>query len=402
MKRIVLASFSVLILSSVLVSFFNRPRSSGNTSSPIAAPTPKPEDSVQAKIQIVFALDATGSMSGLIGAAKEKIWSIAGSLAQADPSPTIEMGLLFYRDKGDEFVTRMVPLSKDLDLVYADLMQIIAAGGGDSPESVNQALHESVTKFKWDTSENTYRTVFLVGDCPPHMDYRDDVKYPISCKTAKDKDIVLNTILMGNDHRAKQIWREIAICNQGSFTQVNMDANDILVQTPYDSVIAVISDRMDDTRLYYGNMEDKSAAKDKMTKSKTISVGSKVTAKAQRAEYNTTSAGKKGYYGDKELVEGYKTNKLKLENIRKEELPDEMKNMTEEEQKKFIEKRIAQRDSLQKELVKFTKLRQDYISKDLKSRKPGEVDSSFSNQIYKSIRKQTEKKKIYLKAETKY
>src|ERR1700750_1269445 len=58
------------------------------------------------KIQLVFALDGTGSMSGLIGAAKEKIWSIAGSLAQADPAPEIEMGLIFYRDRGDEFITR--------------------------------------------------------------------------------------------------------------------------------------------------------------------------------------------------------------------------------------------------------------------------------------------------------
>src|SRR4051812_19855599 len=58
-------------------------------------------DTVQSKIQVVFALDATGSMSGLIGAAKEKIWSIAGSLAQADPAPSIEIGLVFYRDRGD-------------------------------------------------------------------------------------------------------------------------------------------------------------------------------------------------------------------------------------------------------------------------------------------------------------
>ena len=103
------------------------------------------------KIQIVFALDATGSMSGLIGAAKEKIWSIAGSLAQADPAPEIEMGLIFYRDRGDEFITKKVALSTDIDAVYEQLMQISAGGGGDEPESVNQALYESITKFAWDS-----------------------------------------------------------------------------------------------------------------------------------------------------------------------------------------------------------------------------------------------------------
>jgi hypothetical protein len=210
-------------------------------------------DSVQSRIQIVFALDATGSMSGLIDAAKEKIWSIAGSLAQADPAPDIEIGLLFYRDRGDVFVTRQVALSGDIDDVYEKLMQINADGGGDTPESVNQALHEAITKFKWDSSFNTYKTVFLVGDCPPHMDYKQDIKYPVSCLLAKQKDIVLNTILMGSDQIAMRIWKEIALCNQGSYTQVGMNANDIVVNTPYDSAIADVSDKLDETRLYYGN-----------------------------------------------------------------------------------------------------------------------------------------------------
>lgn len=55
---------------------------------------------------MVFALDATGSMAGLIAAAKDKIWSIAGSLAQTDDSIPIELGLIFYRDKGDAFITK--------------------------------------------------------------------------------------------------------------------------------------------------------------------------------------------------------------------------------------------------------------------------------------------------------
>jgi hypothetical protein len=359
-------------------------------------------DSVQSRIQIVFALDATGSMSGLIGAAKEKIWSIAGSLAQTDPAPDIEIGLLFYRDRGDVFVTRQVALSGDIDDVYEKLMQINADGGGDSPESVNQALHEAITKFKWDSSFNTYKTVFLVGDCPPHMDYKQDIKYPVSCSLAKQKDIVLNTILMGNDEVAMRIWKEIALCNQGSYTQVEMDANDIVVNTPYDSVIADVSDKLDDTRLYYGNAEDKFLSDEKISRSKSISSAVKVNIKAQRAEYNSTKAGKKAYYGKKELLENYKEKSVRIDTIKSEELPDIMKNMTSAQRAKFIEQKIAQRDSLNNELRKFTKQRQEFIEKDLKSRKASEVDSSFTNKIYKSIQKQAEKKKIHLKREAKY
>ncbi|MEW8587194.1 MAG: vWA domain-containing protein, partial [Candidatus Thiodiazotropha sp.] len=91
------------------------------------------------KIEVVFVLDTTGSMSGLIQASKEKIWSIASTMAQARPAPEIRMGLVAYRDRGDAYVTRVVDLSEDLDSVYATLMDFRAAGGGDGPESVNQA-----------------------------------------------------------------------------------------------------------------------------------------------------------------------------------------------------------------------------------------------------------------------
>ncbi|MBO9572653.1 MAG: VWA domain-containing protein [Chitinophagaceae bacterium] len=356
----------------------------------------------QPKIQIVFALDATGSMSGLIGAAKEKIWSIAGSLSQATPAPVIEMGLIFYRDRGDDFVTKRIPLSKDIDSVYEQLMRINAAGGGDTPESVNQALHEAVIQFNWDTSTTVYKTVFLVGDCPPHMDYQQDIKYPVSCQLAKQKDIVLNTILMGNDRQAKLVWTDIAKCNQGSFTQVNMNANDIEINTPYDSAIAVIADQLDDTRIYYGNAAEKSASLGKLSKSKQITGSAKVNVKAQRAEYNASDAGKGAYYGNKELLENYKEGSVELESIKPEELPDEMKNMNAAQKKKFVEQRIAHRDSLNTVLIRLTKQRQAYIESDLKKRSPEEVEGSFNNQIYKSIRIQTEKKNIHLDEKTKY
>ena len=398
---------AILVLSSlVFVSYYQIKRSQKPVSTAVAAPNavaPAVKNNPgQSRIQIVFALDATGSMKGLISAAKEKIWSIAGSLAQADPAPVIEMGLIFYRDRGDAFVTKQVALSGNIDDVYEKLMQMSADGGGDEPESVNQALHEAIAKFAWDTSLNTYKTIFLVGDCPPHMDYRNDVKYPVSCTDAKRKDIVLNTILMGNNQEARRIWKEIAGCSQGSFTQVNMEANDISVNTPYDSAIAVLSDQLDDTRVYYGNETEKAASVDKMSKSKHISGLSKVNVKAQRAEFNSTKAGKDVYYGNKELLEEIRQKTISLESIKKDELPDEMKNMTADQKKIFIEKKIAQRDSLNKELVKYTKLRQDFIEKDLSKRKTEDVENSFSNQIYKSIRAQTEKKNIHLRSKTKY
>ncbi|MBP1651544.1 MAG: hypothetical protein H6Q26_1701, partial [Bacteroidetes bacterium] len=140
----------------------------------------------------------------------------------------------------------------------------------------------------------------------------------------------------------------------------------------------------------------------KVSKSKYISTNVAANVKAQRAEYNATKAGKSGYYGKKELLENYKDKSVSVESIKTEELPEEMKKMTVVQREEYLKKKVAVRDSLNKELDKYVKMRQAYIEKDLKSRKAEDVDSSFTNKIYKSIQQQTEKKKIYLKKDAKY
>src|SRR6476646_9540468 len=91
------------------------------------------------RIEVCFVLDTTGSMSGLIEGAKQKIWSIANEMISAKPTPDIKFGLVGYRDRGDEYVTKIFNLTDDVDDIYAHLQSFRAAGGGDTPESVNEA-----------------------------------------------------------------------------------------------------------------------------------------------------------------------------------------------------------------------------------------------------------------------
>ncbi len=147
---------------------------------PIVTPIGNP------KVDVVFVLDTTGSMTGLIQTAKEKIWSIASTMASAQPAPEIRVGLVGYRDRGDAYVTKVVDLSSDLDSVYAKLMEFQAGGGGDGPESVNKALYDAVHSMSWNDRDQSYRTIFLVGDAPPHMDY-NEVQYPEIVASALEK-----------------------------------------------------------------------------------------------------------------------------------------------------------------------------------------------------------------------
>src|SRR5947209_4393129 len=127
----------------------------------------------QPRVEVVFCLDTTGSMKGLIHAAKQKVWAICNQITTGKPTPHVKVGLVAYRDRGDAYVTKVFDLTDDLDGIYGHLMGFQAQGGGDFPESVNQALYDAVTQVKWSTDKKTLKMIFLVGDAPPHMDYKE-------------------------------------------------------------------------------------------------------------------------------------------------------------------------------------------------------------------------------------
>src|SRR3954468_4422602 len=104
----------------------------------VAAATLPPTDQSKPRIEVYFVLDTTGSMGGLIEGAKQKIWSIANEMISAKPTPQLKLGLIGYRDRGDEYVTRTFNLTEDIDAIYAHLREFKADGGGDTPESVNE------------------------------------------------------------------------------------------------------------------------------------------------------------------------------------------------------------------------------------------------------------------------
>ena len=219
---------------------------------PAPAPAPAADSRVEEevatpKLEVVFVLDTTGSMSGLIKSAKERIWSIANLLATAKPTPEIRMGLVAYRDRGDQYVTKRAQLSDDLDAIYRELMSLVASGGGDTPESVNQALHEAVAATGWsDSNERSevLRVVFLVGDAPPKMNYKDDVKFTETCKLAASKGVVINTIQCGSMSQTTQFWEQIAGLGKGRMFRVDQSGratkNHARIVAPQDARLAEI------------------------------------------------------------------------------------------------------------------------------------------------------------------
>ncbi len=357
--------------------------------------TEKPIEPKQAKIEVVFVLDTTGSMGGLIEGAKQKIWAIANAMATAKPTPEIKMGLVGYRDRGDAYVTKRTDLTADLDKVYAELMAFQAGGGGDSPESVNQALNEAVAAIQWSSDKDVYRVIFLVGDCPPHMDYQDDVKYAESCKRAITNGIVINTIQCGNHSATEPIWQEIARKAEGRYFRVEQSGGAVVSSTPFDAELARLSKELDATRVFYGSKEVLVAQLKRVADADATSAVAPMAARAERCVFNAGEAGSSNFLGSQELIYDVKEGRVKLGDIKEEELPEPMQTMSQEQRVQHIDQMAKEREQLQKKIGELSNKRSAHIKKQLAER-GADTKAGFDAAMVECIREQAGKKGIKL------
>ena len=339
----------------------------------------------KAKVDVVFVLDTTGSMSGLIQTAKEKIWSIATTMASAQQAPEIRIGLVAYRDRGDAYVTKVVDLSADLDSVYATLMDFQADGGGDGPESVNKALYDAVHSMSWSEQEQAYQVIFLVGDAPPHMDY-NEVRYPEIVATALDKGIVVNTIQCGDMPTTVGPWSQIASLSHGEFFQVEQAGGAVALNTPFDEEIAELSAQLDDTRLYYGTEEEKEKMDSKVAATEKIHAGLTVASRARRAEFNASVGGRANLLGENELVAAVADGTVALEELDADALPEALKPMAPAEQKAYVAELSEKRETLQRQIRALSEDRGDYLAK--KVDEAGGMKGSLDQKVYDAVKEQ--------------
>ena len=170
------------------------------------------------RLDVAFLLDATGSMGDEIGAVKEKIREMISDIALGDPPPDVRFGIVAYRDRGDEYVTQVYELTRDIDRIVENLDRIQASGGGDYPESFNEGLHVTLDRLAWEEGEDVGRLVFLIADAPPHMDYPDDFDYRDEIQAAVEKGIAVHAIgASGLDQVGEDDFREVADGTGGQF-----------------------------------------------------------------------------------------------------------------------------------------------------------------------------------------
>lgn len=349
----------------------------------------------QAYIDVVFVLDTTGSMGGLIEGAKQKIWSIANAISQTQQTPVIRFGLVGYRDRGDEYVTKMTPLTEDIDTMYADLMGYQARGGGDTPESVNEALFQAVERFDWTEQDGALKLIYLVGDAPPKMEYVDDVKYQASCKMAKEKRININTIQCGSIGSTDRFWQEISQLANGSYAKIEQSGGVVAIATPYDKQLAELNQEFQRTMIDYGDRETRSYQYAKRTRSDSIRAGAAPEAEADRAVYNISSAGTANAYGKQELVNDVVNGTVKIQEVKKNELPEQLQSLTLEEIKAEIKEKQIKREEITKRIKDLADKRAAY----LQEHTPDAVKDGFDQKVLDALIEQGARVGIEFKAD---
>ena len=352
---------------------------------------------IRPAVEVCFVLDTTGSMGGLIAGAKQKIWSIANDLTNADPAPVLKIGLVAYRDRGDDYVTRNFALTDDLDSIYESLMGFQAAGGGDGPESVNQALDDAVTRMQWSPDKDTLKIIFLVGDFPPHMDYKDDVKYHETCKAAVREEIIINTVQCGNHSATTTVWKEIAQLSEGSFAAIEQDGGMAAIATPVDSRIAELTQAINATVIAFGNEEKQSIVKKKLFRASSAAKESTPASAARQAYFSKNLSGK-AISGNDDLVAEVAEGNIDLNRVNTNDLPVKYRGLSKPELTKVVKQQQEKRENLQSQMNKLISERNAWLKKAMEKRKAEGTDDGFDAKIRRAVKEQGKNKGIRYKS----
>jgi len=384
---------NALLLFAVLLIVFGFTRSGADVNDKKTNETvsdDKPKDFVNDKnsnerktLEMVFAIDTTGSMGGLIEGAKQRIWGIVNEVMQSGSRPNVRIGLVAYRDRGDRYVTEVFPMTDNLDAVYTTLMNYRAEGGGDEPENVRRALADAVHKAGWSQqSDRIAQVVFLVGDAPPHTDYQDEPDAKATAVAARRKGMIVNAIQCGDISGTKEVWQEIAQHGGGRYFAIPQDSGVVAIATPYDEKLSALGNQLGGTYLAYGGAQAQDLSRATQSAAEGL-IASSAPKPAQADRAMNKAINSMSYAGD--FLQSLENGTVNLEDIKPEELPEELRKLPPAERKQEIEKRQAQRRQIRAEIMQLSKDRAEFIKKE---RAKSGVRNSFDSVVAEALKAQ--------------
>jgi hypothetical protein len=335
-------------------------------------------------VDIVFCIDCSGSMGGVIEAAKQKVWAIVNEVARVRPVPVLRIGLYGYGNSEGPF--RKFELSDDLDGVYRDLMTFKDEGWGS--EFVGLVIQRAADEMNWAEGDQVLKIIYVVGN---ETARQGPVDYQKSAPAAVAKGIIVNAIYCGNTNyrEATPTWRELARLADGQYMEISADGGAIVMNTPFDEPLAALNTKLNGTYLAYGALAAESAANQVAQDQNSLGVvNGGYAVIADRAAAKASPAYSNARW---DLVDAAKQTNFNLGDIKEDQLPEELRQLAPEERMKYIETKATERAEIQKQIQELAAKRQAFVQEEVKKQGLAS-DKALDAAVTRSIREQAQKK----------
>jgi len=336
-------------------------------------------------VQLAILLDTSNSMDGLIDQAKTQLWKIVNEMARSKRnSEPISLYVALYEYGNDNlssdegFVRLVAPLTNDLDKISEELFKLKTNGGS---EYCGTVIAEAVKDLKWNNDNNDLKLIFIAGNEPFTQ---GSIDYHNSCKDAISKGIIINTIYCGNyDEGIQTNWKDGADLADGKYINIDQNQEIVHIEAPQDAELLKLGQQLNDTYIAYGYYGDELKARQEEQDMNAGSVAPEVlvqrTVTKSSLQYRNESW---------DLVDAEKEGNVKIEELKDDQLPEEMKNMSVEERKNYVEQKAKKRENIQDKINKLNEERRKYVSDRLAEGKEHTLDAA----MLKIIREQAESK----------
>ena len=314
-------------------------------------------------IQIALLLDTSGSMSGLIDQAKERLWGIVNEFLEAKrdgEDPIFQVALYEYGKSTlkpkDAWVRQIVPLTVDLDKVSEELFALNTKGG---EEYCGWVVGQSLRELGWSENEKDLRVIFVAGNEPFTQ---GPIDANAVCAEAVRKGIVVNTIHCGgHDQGVAGGWKAGADAGGGAY--VSIDHNQVLahIDAPQDKELKALNDEINGTYVAFGKFGEEG-------KNRQLAQDSNALASNVTAFYGRASAKSGKYYSNAswDLVDWSKEEGNDIATLKEEDLPEELKKLDAEDRKKFVSDMASKRSELQSRIKTLSSERAKYVAEERK------------------------------------
>jgi hypothetical protein len=330
-------------------------------------------------VDLVIALDISGSMDGLIDSARQKLWDVVNLLAQAKPTPILRVGLISYGSPNygsqSGYVNIDSDLTTDLDSIYSKLFAL-RTNGGD--EYVARAVRVGTRDMKWSpdgNGEGALKIIFVAGNEPANQDPQYAVETVVN--EAKEKHIFVNTIYCGYETAGEAVgWRQVAALGKGKFAAIDQN-HTVAIATPMDDELSRLSGELNKTYVAYGAEGGRRAAAQMAQDKNAQGAGGSVA--ATRAIAKSTPL----YSNDEwDLVDAAKKGK-KVAEMPATALPAPVAALPPEKREEYVREKAKEREKLQKQIADVSAKREAYLKTEKKKSKPGaaHLDDAFSDSI---------------------